>query len=178
MPDAFFFDVKTRDLIIALAASYAVPTIYFNTLFAESGGLIAYSADFAEELRQSAGYIERTDDQPQDREIARPRHSAHAACTRGRGDRMRRRDLITMVGGAAATWALAARAQSDDRMRHVGVLMAFNENDPRARVWLSRFIQGLTELGWADGNLLMDVRWAGDGWGFSCRSRPESIGRQ
>src|SRR5271170_3692122 len=76
---------------------------------------------------------------------------------------MRRRDFITLVGGAAATWPLAARAQPDERMRHVGVLMAFNENDPRATVWLSRFTQGLTELGWADGhNLLMDVRWAGD----------------
>ena len=76
---------------------------------------------------------------------------------------MRRRDFITLVGGAAATWPLAARAQPDERMRHVGVLMAFIENDPRATVWLSRFTQGLTELGWADGhNLLMDVRWAGD----------------
>jgi putative ABC transport system substrate-binding protein len=59
MPDAFFFDVTTRDLIIALAARYAVPTIYFNSLFAESGGLISYSADFAEELRQAAEYIDR-----------------------------------------------------------------------------------------------------------------------
>jgi putative tryptophan/tyrosine transport system substrate-binding protein len=59
MPDAFFFDLITRDLIIALTARYAVPTIYFNTLFVESGGLMAYSADFAEELRQAAAYIDR-----------------------------------------------------------------------------------------------------------------------
>jgi ABC-type uncharacterized transport system substrate-binding protein len=59
MPDAFFLDVTTRDLIIALADRYAVPTIYFNSLFAESGGLIAYSADFGEELRQAAEYIDR-----------------------------------------------------------------------------------------------------------------------
>jgi putative ABC transport system substrate-binding protein len=59
MPDAFFFNVPTRDLIIALAAGNGVPTIYFDRLFVESGGLIAYSADFSEELRQAAGYIDR-----------------------------------------------------------------------------------------------------------------------
>jgi putative tryptophan/tyrosine transport system substrate-binding protein len=59
MPDAFFFNVPTRDLIIALAARNGVPTIYFDRLFVESGGLIAYGADFAEELRQAAGYIDR-----------------------------------------------------------------------------------------------------------------------
>ena len=59
MPDAFFFNVPTRDLVIALAAGNGVPTIYFDRLFVESGGLIAYSADFSEELRQAAGYIDR-----------------------------------------------------------------------------------------------------------------------
>jgi putative tryptophan/tyrosine transport system substrate-binding protein len=59
MPDAFFFNVPTRDLIIALAARNGVPTIYFDRLFVESGGLISYGADFSEELRQAAGYIDR-----------------------------------------------------------------------------------------------------------------------
>ena len=59
MPDAFFFNVPNRDLIIALAARYGVPAIYFDRLFAESGGLIAYGADFAEQVRQAAGYIDR-----------------------------------------------------------------------------------------------------------------------
>jgi putative ABC transport system substrate-binding protein len=76
---------------------------------------------------------------------------------------MRRRDFIKVIGGGAAAWPLAARAQQDDRMRHVGVLMAFDENEPRANVWLSRFTQDLSKLGWTDGrNLRMDVRWAGD----------------
>jgi putative ABC transport system substrate-binding protein len=59
MPDAFFFNVPNRDWIIALAARYGVPTIYFTRLFVEQGGLISYSADFAEEVRQAAGYIDR-----------------------------------------------------------------------------------------------------------------------
>jgi len=59
MPNAFFFNVPTRDLIIASAASNRVPTVYFDRFIVESGGLIAYGADFSEELRQAAGYIDR-----------------------------------------------------------------------------------------------------------------------
>ena len=58
MPD--IFNRQNRDLIIALAARYGVPAIYYSRALAESGGLIAYSDDFAEELRQAAGYIDRT----------------------------------------------------------------------------------------------------------------------
>jgi putative tryptophan/tyrosine transport system substrate-binding protein len=57
MPD--IFNRRNRDLIIALAARYGVPAIYYNRSFAESGGLIAYSDDFAGEFRQAAGYINR-----------------------------------------------------------------------------------------------------------------------
>jgi putative ABC transport system substrate-binding protein len=57
MPD--IFNRWNRDLIIALAARYGVPAIYYSRSLAESGGLIAYSDDFAEELRQAAGYIDR-----------------------------------------------------------------------------------------------------------------------
>ena len=59
MPDAFFFNVPTRDLIIALAARNGVPTIYFDRLFVETGGLISYGADLTEQFRQAAGYIDR-----------------------------------------------------------------------------------------------------------------------
>jgi putative tryptophan/tyrosine transport system substrate-binding protein len=59
MPDAFFFSVPNRNLIVALAARYGVPTIYFTRLFVEEGGLISYGADFGEEVRQAAGYIDR-----------------------------------------------------------------------------------------------------------------------
>ena len=57
MPD--IFNRRNRDLIIALAARYGVPAIYYDRSFAESGGLIAYSNDFAEEFREAAGYINR-----------------------------------------------------------------------------------------------------------------------
>ena len=71
---------------------------------------------------------------------------------------LRRREFIAGLGGAAA-WPLAARAQQGDRVRRVGVLLPFDENDPRAR--LSEFTQALADLGWTDGrNLRMDLRWA------------------
>ena len=74
---------------------------------------------------------------------------------------MKRREFIAGLGGAAAAWPLAARAQQPERMRRIGVLMAFDENDPEAKASLSGFTQGLAELGWTDGrNLRMDVRWA------------------
>jgi putative tryptophan/tyrosine transport system substrate-binding protein len=57
MPDTF--NTTNRNLIIALAASYNVPAIYNNHYFAESGGLISYGSDFAEQFRQAAGYIDR-----------------------------------------------------------------------------------------------------------------------
>jgi putative tryptophan/tyrosine transport system substrate-binding protein len=70
---------------------------------------------------------------------------------------MRRRDFISLLGSAAVAWPLAARAQQP---RRIGVLMAFAENDPEAKTYLSAFTLGLAELGWTDGsNLRMDVRW-------------------
>jgi putative ABC transport system substrate-binding protein len=72
---------------------------------------------------------------------------------------MNRRDLITLIGGAAA-WPVAARAQQGERMRRVGVLMGWDESDPEAKVWLYGFTQVLSELGWTDGrDLRMDIRW-------------------
>jgi putative ABC transport system substrate-binding protein len=74
---------------------------------------------------------------------------------------MRRREFITLLAGAAAAWPLSARAQQSDRMRLIGVLMPFAENDPDAMAQLSGFMQGLAQLGWTDGrNVRMDVRWA------------------
>jgi ABC-type uncharacterized transport system substrate-binding protein len=73
---------------------------------------------------------------------------------------MRRRDFITLLGGAAAAWPLAARAQQGERMRRIGVLMGFAENDPEGTLWFSSFTRAFQELGWVDGrNVRMDVRW-------------------
>jgi putative tryptophan/tyrosine transport system substrate-binding protein len=77
------------------------------------------------------------------------------------GAALKRREFIGFIGGAAAAWPLYARAQQPERMRRIGVLMAFDENDPQTRGWLANFTQGLGELGWTDGRTVrMDVRWA------------------
>jgi putative ABC transport system substrate-binding protein len=74
---------------------------------------------------------------------------------------MRRRDFITLLGGAAAAWPLAARAQQGERMRRIGVLMSGAETDPEYQARAAVFRQGLQQLGWAEGrNLQIDYRWA------------------
>src|SRR5260370_4756236 len=74
---------------------------------------------------------------------------------------LRRREFIALLGGASAAWPFAARAQQGSRMRRIGVLMQFAENDPVAMAQLSGFMQGLAQLGWTDGrNVRMDLRWA------------------
>jgi len=71
---------------------------------------------------------------------------------------MRRREFITLLGGAAA-WPFAARGQGD-RVRRVGVLTATSERDPEAQVRMGAFREGLQKLGWAEGrNLYIDYRW-------------------
>ena len=76
---------------------------------------------------------------------------------------MRRREFIAGLGNAAA-WSLAARAQQGERVRRIGVLMSFDENDPVVKASVSAFTQALADLGWTDGrNLRMDLRWGGTG---------------
>src|ERR1700731_1094863 len=73
---------------------------------------------------------------------------------------MQRREFIATLAGAAAC-PLAARAQQDDRVRRIGVLMGGDENDPEGKLRLSAFTQALADLGWTDGrNVRMDLRWA------------------
>src|SRR5215470_8136738 len=76
---------------------------------------------------------------------------------------MRRRNFISLVGGAAA-WPLAARAQQRERMRRVGVFMPMSERDPDAKPRLVAFQRGLEKLGWSEGrNIHLDVRFAVSG---------------
>jgi putative ABC transport system substrate-binding protein len=74
---------------------------------------------------------------------------------------MNRRDFITLLGAAAA-WPLAARAQQGNRVRRIGVLLPYYENDPIAKPRLSAFTQALADLGWTDGRIRIDLRWFGD----------------
>jgi ABC-type uncharacterized transport system substrate-binding protein len=94
--------------------------------------------------------------------------SAAALCypfsKHGRYWALKRREFITLLGGAAVAWPLAARAQQRERMRRIGVLMALAADDPEGQARLTAFVQGLQELGWTDGrNVQIDYRWpAGD----------------
>jgi putative tryptophan/tyrosine transport system substrate-binding protein len=76
---------------------------------------------------------------------------------------MRRRDFITLLGGVAA-WPLAARAQQGERVRRIGVLTSFAEDDPEGVARDAAFLQALTQLGWTDGrNVRMEYRWGASG---------------
>jgi putative ABC transport system substrate-binding protein len=74
---------------------------------------------------------------------------------------MRRRGFITLMGGAVATWPLAAHAQQPERMRRIGVLMSLSESEPEGQTRKRALQQGLQELGWTGLNLQVDYRWAG-----------------
>ena len=75
---------------------------------------------------------------------------------------MKRRDFMALVGGAAAAWPFAARAQQGGAIRRIGVLMGWSEGDPAYRSQIDGFVQMLSQLGWAEGrNLRVDVRWTG-----------------
>jgi putative ABC transport system substrate-binding protein len=72
---------------------------------------------------------------------------------------MRRREFIAGLGSAAA-WPLTARAQQGDRVRRIGVLVPFDEDDPVGRLRHSAFTKALADLGWTEGrNVWMDLRW-------------------
>jgi ABC-type uncharacterized transport system substrate-binding protein len=76
---------------------------------------------------------------------------------------MRRREFITLLGGAAVAWPLAVTGQQAARVRRIGVLSIGNETDPEAKRRRSIFVQGLQKLGWMEGaNLMIDYRFAGD----------------
>jgi ABC-type uncharacterized transport system substrate-binding protein len=75
---------------------------------------------------------------------------------------VRRREFITLLGGAAVTWPLAARAQQGERMRRIGVLMPRAANDPESLARIAAFQQGLQQWGWTEGrNVRIDTQWAG-----------------
>jgi putative ABC transport system substrate-binding protein len=75
---------------------------------------------------------------------------------------MRRREFITLLGGAAVASPWAAHAQQADRMRRIGVLSGLAADDPQGKATIAAFLQSLQQLGWADGrNAAIDYRWGG-----------------
>src|SRR5262245_12124488 len=74
---------------------------------------------------------------------------------------MKRREFITLLGGAAAAWPTVARGQQGERMRRVGVITHFAADDRAAETHLGAFRQGLQQLGWSEGrNVGIEYRWA------------------
>src|SRR5262245_16173979 len=89
---------------------------------------------------------------------------------------MRRREFITLLGGAAATWPLAARAQQSDRMRRIGILAALAESDTETQTWVRELIQRLQELGWTSGrNFAIDSRFGSTDMSQSAKMASELI---
>src|SRR5437660_6555583 len=76
-------------------------------------------------------------------------------------NRLKRRKFIALLGGAAAAWPLAARAQQPDRVRRIAVLMGYPENDSEAQAIVAASREALQKLGWTEGrNIRIDTRWA------------------
>ena len=74
---------------------------------------------------------------------------------------MKRREFITLLGGAVMSWPLAAPAQQGERMRRIGVLLPAAADDAEFQAWVGAFLQGLAVLGWTIGrNVRIDTRWA------------------
>jgi hypothetical protein len=75
---------------------------------------------------------------------------------------LKRRELITLLGGAVVARPVAGRAQQGERMRRIGVLNSLPADDPEGQARHAAFLQGLQEFGWAVGrNVRIDTRWAG-----------------
>jgi putative ABC transport system substrate-binding protein len=92
---------------------------------------------------------------------------------------MRRRDFITLLGGAAAAWPLAARAQQAERVRRIGILMAYPESDAAYQGYVMAFREELQKLGWQEGrNVSFDYRWATSDLELIKRSAKELIALQ
>ena len=74
---------------------------------------------------------------------------------------MRRREFITLVGGAALAWPLAARAQQPHQVRRIGILLPYPESDAESQSNVRAFRQELARLGWSEGgNVQFDERWS------------------
>src|SRR5262244_2681796 len=74
---------------------------------------------------------------------------------------MNRREFIALLGGSTMMWPLPVRAQRRERMRSIGILMAYSANDPQAQIRNAAFLQGLQQLGWTVGqSVQIHYRWS------------------
>jgi hypothetical protein len=92
-------------------------------------------------------------------------------------DRLKRRAFITLLGGAAAAWPLAARAQQRERMRRIGILVNNVETDPEAQGQVAVFRQALEQLGWLEGrNIHIEVRFSANNYAVAPAWPAEPVG--
>lgn len=89
---------------------------------------------------------------------------------------MRRREFIGIVGGAAASWPLAVRAQQPDRMRRVALLVLYAENDPQGQARAAAFRQGLESAGWTIGRTRLCLGYIQPGLDELGHGRIASVG--
>ena len=157
------------------------PAMYYQPRIRRGGRLMSYGNDLRRRIspgrrlcrpdsqgREAGRPAGRAADQvrvrhqPQDREGARPRSAADAARPRRRGDRMiRRREFITLLGGAAAAWPLAARAQQASVCGASACSCQQPRTMPNFRLASRRSCRGWQQLGWTIGhNVRIDMRWA------------------
>ena len=155
-----------RQAIIALAARHALPTMYTSRDYVAAGGLISYSASVANAYRQAGGLRRqdsqghqtvraagaaadevRAGDQPQHRQSSRLGGTGQAPRGRRRGHRVKRREFITLLGGAAV-WPLAASSQQG-RLPVIGVLRP-NRKD-LLETFAEPFRRYMKAIGWEEG---------------------------
>ncbi len=126
--------VSNRAKILDFVARHRLPTVYGNLDYIPDGGVMAYFTSIFETWRRLATYVDRV------LKGAKP------------GD---------LPVEQAAAWPLAARAQQPERMRRIGVLMAYAESDREGQAWIAAFREGLQKVGWAvGGNIRIDYGWA------------------
>jgi len=87
---------------------------------------------------------------------------------------MRRREVIALLGGVVASWPLAARAQQLDRVRRIGLLMAWAQSDPEVQPRMAAFMTTLRELGWVD-DCRIEFRWSAGDLGLMDRHAKELV---